>query len=133
MVREPSELYRLAVKSLANSDRWFGDLPETRNLAQFTLGLTGEAGEVANLVAKISRKSLDYGDASTRFALGMELADVLIYLLNICALLGIDPMEIYNQKNIENERKFNNERDQRILARREAVEIVDGIRVSGRR
>lgn len=126
---QPSELYKLALNSQQLSHRWFGDTGEKgTGLTHMTLAMCGEVGEVANVVKKVDRGSLKLGDASTDYELAMELADVFVYFLNICALLKIDPQQIYNQKQAENERRFVDER-----RRRESDgprEVVDGIVVT---
>ncbi|HEX8639039.1 MAG TPA: nucleoside triphosphate pyrophosphohydrolase family protein [Pyrinomonadaceae bacterium] len=65
-----------------------------RNLEYPTLGLTGEAGEVANVVKKIQR---DYGGAITdeiRAKLKDELGDVLWYISACADELGLTLAEI---------------------------------------
>jgi NTP pyrophosphatase (non-canonical NTP hydrolase) len=87
-----------------DSKRWF---PKTANDIGFmTLAMVGEAGEVANVVKKILRGSLDLKDAKTRNQLTMEIADVFVYLMNLCDLLGIDIEKAYNIKRLENEQRF---------------------------
>lgn len=54
------------------------------------LGLSGEAGEIANKVKKISR---DHGGVitdETRSAIKAELGDVLWYVARVAAEFGID-------------------------------------------
>lgn len=66
-----------------------------QGLAYVTLGLTGEAGEVANKVKKLIRDH--YGKTMTdeqRTMLSGELGDVLWYLAQACAELGVDLGEI---------------------------------------
>ncbi len=57
-----------------------------QRLQYYTLGLTSEAGEVADLVAKMMRP-----DNGSRFAgneMKAELGDVLYYIARICAAAG---------------------------------------------
>lgn len=66
-----------------------------QGLAYVTLGLTGEAGEVANKVKKLIRDH--YGKTMTaeqRMMLSGELGDVLWYLAQACTELGADLGEI---------------------------------------
>ena len=65
-----------------------------KNLEYPTLGLTGEAGEVANIVKKIQR---DYGGIITdeiRAKLKDELGDVLWYISACADELGLTLEEI---------------------------------------
>jgi NTP pyrophosphatase (non-canonical NTP hydrolase) len=65
-----------------------------RNLAYPTLGLAGEAGEVANIVKKIQR---DYGGELTgeiRNKIKDELGDVLWYISACADELGLTLEEI---------------------------------------
>lgn len=87
-----------------DSKRWF---PKTANdLGFMVLALCGETGEIANIVKKILRGSLDLKDAKTRNLLTMEVADAFTYLMDVCDLLGIDIEKAYNIKRLENERRF---------------------------
>lgn len=64
------------------------------NLEYPTLGLAGEAGEVANIVKKIQR---DHGGVitdETRFKLKDELGDVLWYISACADELGITLTEV---------------------------------------
>jgi NTP pyrophosphatase (non-canonical NTP hydrolase) len=72
------------------------------------LGLTGEVGELANLIKKADRGSIDLNEAVWRHKAIMELTDVYIYVLNLAALLGVDLDKSYEQKRAENERRFGN-------------------------
>lgn len=82
--------------------RWF---PDTAiDLGHHALALAGEVGEVANIVKKIQRGSLDISEG--RELLKGELADVFIYLLNCCAIAKIDLAEEYFKKQSFNERRF---------------------------
>jgi dCTP diphosphatase len=71
-----------------------------------TLALAGEVGELANLIKKIERGSLNFNDAKVQFEVHMETTDVFIYLLNIAGLLRIDLEAAYRVKRAENERRF---------------------------
>jgi NTP pyrophosphatase (non-canonical NTP hydrolase) len=65
-----------------------------KNLAYPTLGLTGEAGEVANVVKKIQR---DFGGEITpeiRAKLKDELGDVLWYIAACADELGLTLEEV---------------------------------------
>jgi len=64
------------------------------NLEYPTLGLTGEAGEVANIVKKIQRDSGGVITDETRLKLKDELGDVLWYISACADELGMTLTEI---------------------------------------
>ena len=59
------------------------------NFVYPTLGLTGEAGEIANKVKKILRDKNDQIDEDDRREIGKELGDVLWYLAQIATELNL--------------------------------------------
>ena len=67
----------------------------SRNLYYMTLGLTGEAGEIANKVKKVMRdgKTLDLDDIKK------EIGDVLWYVAGLCTVTGI-PLEEVAKTNL---------------------------------
>lgn len=95
----------LAATVLANSRRWFPS-PHERGaehaLLHMALGLAGETGEVIEVVKKAHRT----GDMPAPARLADEMADVLTYLLNICALLDIDIIAALAAKQAECERRW---------------------------
>lgn len=105
-------LNKMAQQCRDDSDRWFGDTRGT-SLAHHTLALCGEAGELANIVKKIDRGSLDFSDPRVRVMLAGEMADVLTYLLNIAHLCGVDLERAYNGVRRANELRFSHEREER--------------------
>ena len=64
------------------------------NLEYPTLGLTGEAGEVANIVKKIQRDNGGIITDETRLKLKDELGDVLWYISACADELGLTLSEI---------------------------------------
>lgn len=64
------------------------------NLEYPTLGLAGEAGEVANIVKKIQRDSQGVITDETRIKLKDELGDVLWYISACADELGLSIGEI---------------------------------------
>jgi len=93
----------LARDSHQASQRWFPDTAD--RLDHHVLALAGEVGELANLVKKIQRRSLDVTDPAVRRDLEDEVADVFIYLLNVVAILKMNLGKRYTDK-----QKFNQER-----------------------
>lgn len=65
-----------------------------------TLGLNGEAGEVAEKIKKVLRDKNGIIDEQTKQELAKELGDVLWYLANLATELKLDLNEIA-EKNIE--------------------------------
>ncbi len=63
--------------------------PDRERLAYLGLGLTGEAGEVAELIKKLLRDG-----AWSPEKLGDELGDVFYYLAALCAASGHRPSDI---------------------------------------
>jgi NTP pyrophosphatase (non-canonical NTP hydrolase) len=64
------------------------------NIEYATLGLTGEAGEVANIVKKIQRDHCGVINEDLRGKLKDELGDVLWYISACADELGITLVEI---------------------------------------
>lgn len=65
-----------------------------------TLGLSGEAGEVAEKIKKVIRDKNGVLDEETKLAIKKELGDVLWYVAQIATELGLNMDEIA-EKNIE--------------------------------
>lgn len=61
------------------------------DLKSLTLAMTGEVGEVAELVQWLPASAIhDVGDGRLRGRLGEELADVLLYLVRLADVAGVD-------------------------------------------
>lgn len=99
-------LFKLSQQAHADSQRWF---PEKANdVVHMSLGLAGEAGEVANIVKKLDRGDLSISDANTRYKLMMELTDVQTYLLAIAGMIGLDLDKSIQHVRAQNEQRFGN-------------------------
>ena len=70
------------------------------NFVYPTLGLSGEAGEVAEKIKKVIRDKGGVVDDETREAIKKELGDVLWYVAQLATELGLSMDEIA-EKNIE--------------------------------
>jgi len=64
------------------------------NFVYPTLGLTGEAGEVAEKIKKVLRDKNGFIDKNTRRELKKELGDVLWYLANLATEINLSLEEI---------------------------------------
>ena len=65
--------------------------PSDKALEYLTLGLTGEAGEIANKVKKLIRDGADREEHHAKLnAVGHELGDVMWYVMQACIGLGVD-------------------------------------------
>lgn len=70
--------------------------PECKNLSNVGLGLTGEAGEAADLI----KKYLHHGHGLNNDHLAKELGDVAWYIALGCEVIGITFEEVL-QRNID--------------------------------
>ena len=70
------------------------------NLIYPTLGLAGEAGEVADKVKKLIRDRDGLADHTFKQDLALELGDVLWYIAQLCTELGMT-LDDVAEKNIE--------------------------------
>src|SRR5687767_4051215 len=77
------------------------------DLKSLTLALTGEVGEVAELVQWLpASKAGDVADERLRERLGEELADVLLYLVRLVDVAGVDLGAEAARKLTRNESRF---------------------------
>ena len=67
------------------------------NMIYPTLGLAGEAGEVAEKVKKVIRHKEGVFDDDTRAAISKELGDVLWYVAQIASELNLDLSNVAQQ------------------------------------
>ena len=101
-------LRSLVEQAQGDSLRWF---PETaNNLLHMVLCICGEAGETANALKKGLRSPFDYDKALEKVK--AESIDVFIYLLNIWAILKVDPAHELAIKRAINEERFGSPRAQ---------------------
>ena len=74
------------------------------DLKSLTLALTGEVGEVAELVQWLLADAAP--DVALRERLGDELADVLLYLVRLVDVVGVDLGEAAARKLARNEQRW---------------------------
>lgn len=102
------QIGRLAAEMRANSERWFPGTHDPRQQDMpldvfYTLGLSGEVGELANGIKKLHR------DGPTNALvrnLRAEMADVFTYLLLLADHLGVDLVAEYQHKAKVNEQRW---------------------------
>ena len=98
----------IADQIMEDSTGWFGE--ECANdLVVTVLGINGEAGEVADIVKKGLRGSIDPSDLRVTAHLCEELVDVFIYVLMAARILNFDIVKGYMEKREYNHRRFSNE------------------------
>ena len=79
-----------------------------KNLQYSVIGLTGEAGELANFAKKLLRERHSTGKFSDVHLESMreELIDVFIYLIILSVVLKVDVAKKYYEKMEFNQKKF---------------------------
>lgn len=98
------DLNDLAHQVYKDNKKWFPDKAD--DLRHHALGLAGEAGEVANWVKKIDRGTHSLEDLGVRKEIGEELVDVMIYALSAMAIIGVDPVALWDIKRAKNNNRF---------------------------
>lgn len=94
-----------------DSERWFPGKAQT--LPNLVLCLAGEVGEVANIVKKIVRGSVELDEV--QLDLNEEIVDVLVYLCNLMGakeFQDVDWAAIWEQKRQFNENRFGDHRSE---------------------
>jgi dCTP diphosphatase len=86
-----------------NAARDWGQFHSPKNLA---CALSAECGELLEHFQWLSEEQSRSLDAEQRRAVALEAADVLIYLLELCDGLGIDPLAAAREKIEINARKY---------------------------
>lgn len=114
-------LVAMAKQCQEDSERWFGDSEVSDSVPHHVLALAGEVGELANIIKKIERGSLDFGSSKVRYDVAMEIADIFTYLLNLSGMLHINLERVYNLKRTENQKRFTEQRDEREVKRMNAI------------
>lgn len=96
----------LANKIHEASAEWFPQIYKREDYEQIihaTLGVIGEAGELANVVKKANRSG--WTDELNQWAI-TEAADILIYVLLLFELLEADPFAAIEEKHAMNALRF---------------------------
>lgn len=73
-------------------------------LVHFAMGLAGEAGESLEAAKKVHNNRWSYDKA--KFNLEGELADVFMYLFDLCHILDLEPSTIIRKKMEYNNGRF---------------------------
>lgn len=76
------------------------------DLGHHVMSLCGEVGEVANIVKKMQRGTLNPEDEDTQVELASELVDVFIYVLSCAGIIGMNMEEFYGAKREFNVTRF---------------------------
>lgn len=99
-----ADLEDLTVRMRAFSEA--RDWGRFHDLKSLTLALTGEVGEVAELVQWLPANQAAAAGEDLRTRLGDELADVLLYLLRLADVAGVDLGAAASTKLDRNESRF---------------------------
>jgi len=83
---------------LEDGAKWFPDAQTPMDMA---LGLCGEAGEVAEVIKKLRRKSISFPEAQEMIK--GELADVFTYLMALCGMYEVNIYDAYHEKRFDND------------------------------
>ncbi|WP_369939761.1 nucleotide pyrophosphohydrolase [Xanthomonas medicagonis] len=104
----PDSLHDLqaAQRAFADAREW-GRFHTPRNLAA---ALSVEASELLEHFQWLTDEQSRQLSDDKKAQVGSEVADVLLYLLQLCDKLGIDPIEAARQKMLVNARKYPVER-----------------------
>lgn len=97
---------QLGEHSIADSERWFPAIHEEGFVdlpAFYALALAGEAGELCNIIKKGVRvgSSEIWQNPHMVKEVAKEAADVFIYLVNLCQVMGINLWGAYETKHAE--------------------------------
>lgn len=101
MARDLAEL-RDAVRAFADARDW-GQYHSPKNLA---MALSVEASELLEIFQWMTEEESRAPSPEARAAAADEIADVLIYLLQVANRLDIDPLEAARAKMIKNAKKY---------------------------
>ena len=114
---------------LGDIERWVEDFQDEHfdgwrdtNLGYYGLAISGEVGEMNNLIKKEIRDGDDH-----RELIKEELADVFIYTLILAARLGMNLEKEFWEKMIHNAQKFRRGRKLGREARDELLDVIDPV------
>ena len=89
------------------AERDWGKFHNPKNLA---MALVGEAAEIVEHFQWLTPAEADQLSAEARAEVALEIADVLIFLVELADRLGIDPLATAGEKLAINERRYPVER-----------------------
>ena len=101
MQRSLEEL-RITIKSFIKERDW-EQFHSPKNLA---VGLSVEASELLEIFTWLTDEESENLDRDKLSMVKDEVGDILIYLLDFCATVGLDPIECASQKLIKNSEKY---------------------------
>ena len=94
----PFHMIRMDLNAYQDAARQTALYPDAGNTPIYpTLGLSGEAGEVADKVKKVLRDRAGLFDDEVRAEIALELGDVLWYVAQLASELGYQLEDVANQ------------------------------------
>lgn len=100
MSRDAMDLSLIGRQARHNSERWFPDIHGLQSKlplpAFYGLSLSGEVGEIANLIKKYYRGSITRRELDEK--LWEEWADAFTYLMLLADEMEIDPLIAFEKK-----------------------------------
>ena len=82
------------------------DWDQFHNPKNLAMALVAEAGELVEHFQWLTPEQADHLPAETRVEVEHEIADVLIFLVELADRLGVDPLAAAERKLVLNEKKY---------------------------
>jgi dCTP diphosphatase len=96
------ESLRERLRAFADARDW-GQFHSPKNLS---MALSAEAGELLEVFQWLTEEQSRGLAPAAREAASDEIADVLLYLIRLCDVLGVDPVAAANRKLVANESRY---------------------------